>query len=207
MKKKIFVTLLLLVIAFQMLPTKIFANEEVIVSVQNMEVSKEANEIKVNINLENIATSELKPIGIKLDLFYDTDLLEYESCIKGSVAGFSSFLVEQDYPEESRVRIGLVSVDEIGEDGSIFQIKFKVKDASLKEKSEFRITVKELTSGSGDKIDFETKNGEIHFTDEVVTDKEEDTENNDTLKFALPIIVAVILAVIVLIMKKKSKAK
>ena len=85
------------------------ANAEISFSVDSLNDVEKSSNITVNIKGENFENASKKPNGIKFDLFYDSSLLEFVSAQKGDAVS-SAIDLNENYTDEGRVRIGIVSL-------------------------------------------------------------------------------------------------
>ena len=166
----IFLTLLLVGI----LTINVHASEKITFSIDNLNDVEQGSNITLTLKGENFEDANPKPIGIKLDVFYDADVLEYISAEKGSVVG-STMALHENYTDEGRIRIGIVSFTSIDKSGDLYSIQFKVKDNLQVSNSDVRIEISEVSDSSGNEIDADVKNATITF--KGVEKTEQNVEN------------------------------
>ena len=149
----IFLTLLLVGI----LTINVHASEKITFSIDNLNDVEQGSNITLTLKGENFEDANPKPIEIKVDVFYDADVLEYISAEKGSVVG-STMALHENYTDEGRIRIGIVSFTSIDKSGDLYSIQFKVKDNLQVSNSDVRIEISEVSDSSGNEIDADVKN-------------------------------------------------
>lgn len=164
MKYKINFIITIILIVIELLTIKVNANESakfklLVNSVENI---KSGEEITLKIKLDNISKDESEISGIKFDVFYDKDNLEFVSAEKLNVASGSIDLY-QDYPEEGRIRIGLISLTGINKSGELYEVTLKTKELITKKEVNIRIETKEVIDKNNNEIECEVENGVIKF--------------------------------------------
>ncbi len=172
MKHKFGIIILIILLVNLLFITNVNANGEIEFSIDGKEQVKSGDTISLIIRASNMENQEKKPVGIKLDVYYEKELLEFVSAQKKDVAN-NSFELNQNYPEEGRIRIGIVSMYSIDKSGELYEVKFKAKENLSKEQTEVRIEVNELIDGDDNEIPSTVKNGIVSF------DKTQVTENNN----------------------------
>lgn len=107
--------------------------------------------VTVSIYMENV-NEEIVTLG--LDLKYDTSKLEYINSKAGKDLK-ATLKLDEDFPEESRVAIGIIAMNGLKNNGLYYQITFKVKDDSSNIPLE--ISLREATNSDGKDIQVETQ--------------------------------------------------
>lgn len=167
--------ILIISIAFGIITVK--ASDRISFSVNNINDVEKGSNITVVVQARNLENASQKPIGIKLDLFYDSDVLEYVSAEKGNDAG-SAIALHENYTEEGRIRIGLVSFLEMNKSGEFYTVQFKVKDNANVTTSELKLELSEVSDSSGNQIECDVQNATISFKGVVAdSEKQENTQN------------------------------
>lgn len=185
MKYKISFILAIILIVIILLTIKVNANANakfklLVNSVENI---KSGEKITLKINLDNISKDESEISGIKFDVFYDKDNLEFVSAKKLNVASGSMDLY-QDYPEEGRIRIGLISLTGINKSGELYEITLKTKELITKKEVDIRIETKEVIDKNNNEIECEIENGIVKFEGIAVENTEQmvqETEANQKI--------------------------
>ena len=154
--------ILLVIILFSIGFYVCYANSNVYIEAESKTV--DANEFSVKLKMDNVDKNN--PLaGIKLDLFYDNDLLEVTGVKKIKGAG-SSVDLHENYANEGRLRICLISVLGISNSGEFYEISFWViNNDKIDNQTELKIDVKEISDKEGNVIDADTKSGIIEFND------------------------------------------
>ena len=153
------------------------ANAEISFSVDSLNEVEKSSNIAVNIKGENFENASKKPNGIKFDLFYDSSLLEFVSAQKGDAVS-SAIDLNENYTDEGRVRIGIVSLTSINKSGIFYQVTFKVKDNISVNSSDLKLEMKEVSNSSGEELETTVKNGVINFKRSDVQKSEETEDGN-----------------------------
>lgn len=153
------------------------ANAEISFSVDSLNDVEKSSNITVNIKGENFENASKKPNGIKFDLFYDSSLLEFVSAQKGDAVS-SAIDLNENYTDEGRVRIGIVSLTSINKSGIFYQVTFKVKDNISVNSSDLKLEMKEVSNSSGEELETTAKNGVINFKRSDVQKSEETEDGN-----------------------------
>ncbi len=107
--------------------------------------------VTVNIYMEDV-NEEIVSLG--LDLKYDTSKLEYVNSKAGKDLK-ATLKLDENFPEESRVAIGIISMTGLKNNGLYYQITFKVKDDSSNIPLE--LSLREATNSDGKDIPIETR--------------------------------------------------
>lgn len=134
-------------------------------------------------NSENIIVSiymkdvNTKIVTLGLDLKYDTSKLEYVSSKAGKDLK-ATLKLDENFPEESRVAIGIIAMSGLKNDGLYYQITFKVKDSSSNIPLE--ISLREATDSDGNDIQVDMQGAEIKITKEEV--KQEERKNIEPIQ-------------------------
>ncbi len=127
-------------------------------------------------NSENVTVSiymkdvDTKIVTLGLDLKYNTSKLEYVSSKAGKDLK-ATLKLDENFPEESRVAIGIIAMSGLKNNGLYYQITFKVKDDS--KNIPLEISVREATDSDENDIPIKTQGAEIKITKEK-TEKKED---------------------------------
>lgn len=158
-------------------------------SVDSVEGVKKGDTITLKIKASNVAEQESKISGIKFDAYYDTENLEFVSAEKLDAAS-GGIDLNENYPEEGRVRIGIVSLTGLNKSGELYEVTLKAKENITKSEVEIRIETKEVVDSNNNEIPCETKNGTIKFAESAISNPENTEEktapsveeNNDESK-------------------------
>lgn len=155
------ISVILLVFILLILSQEIKANSTINLKIESKEVNSEEFTIKIigdNIDKNNTIS------GIKMDLFYDKDTFQVIDGSKLKAAG-SAINLYENYANEGRVRIGIVSMLGMSKSGELYEIKFKITNTEkLNNNSEFKLSIKEVTDEQGNILDTSTENGIITFS-------------------------------------------
>ena len=122
--KQLLVISILIFIVLLIFPSLCFADSEMTIYAESKTVSEENFSIKII--GENFDESK-ELAGIKLDIFYDNTAFKFVDAKKMKASGMAITLHE-NYANEGRVRIGIVSLTGLSTSGELYEIKFKVID-------------------------------------------------------------------------------
>ena len=122
-----------------------------------------SEEVSVNIFMKNVNTNI---VAFSLSLKYDIDKLEFINAKAGKDLKATMKLAE-DFPEESRVGMGAVSLSGFEQDGLYYTLLFKVKDDENKN-IPLELVLKECTDKNGDDIECKTEDGKIVFSKDEI---------------------------------------
>ena len=162
MKTIMQVILLALIIITILFTSKVNASSGIEFSINNKEGVKAGDTFSLIIRIDNVPEQNKKKEGIKLDVLYENNLLEFVSASKkDAVSG--AIDLSQNYPEEGRIRIGVVSMLSMDKSGELYEVTFKAKNDLIKSESEVRIEIKELIDADNNEIPYTVKNGTIKF--------------------------------------------
>mgnify|MGYP005783547007 CR=1 FL=1 len=180
--KKIIIILLTLILIISVNSIKVNASEKIVFSVNNISDAEKGSNVTVILKGENLEEASPKPIGIKLDVFYDSNVLEYVSAEKGEAAG-SAITLHENYTDEGRIRIGIVSFMDINKSGEMYLIQFKVKDNVNVSSSDIKLEIAEVSDSSGNEISCDVQNATITIKGnqniEDQAGKQEEASNDD----------------------------
>lgn len=159
------------------------ATSPVELSIDSKEGVKRGETITLNIKIQNVQEQTKKIVGLKFDIYYDINNFEFVSASKLDAAS-GTIDLNENYPGEGRVRVGIVSLMGLSKSGDLYELKLKVKENITKNVSEIKIETKEVIDGENNEIPVEIKNGNIKFegyntTSEINTkeDKQEEDSN------------------------------
>lgn len=167
------ISIILVCVILIILSPKIRADSNINLKVESKQVDSE--EFSVKISVDSIVDSIS---GIKMDLYYDNTSFQVVDGKKLSAAGGSIDLYE-NYANEGRVRIGIVSIIGMSKPGDLYEIKFKILNTTnLDNKAEFKLTVKETTDNNGNTLETSTEDGIITFSGINIENKNEKDEDS-----------------------------
>lgn len=183
MRTTIKIILLTLFMIFSLFIGKVNADSNIEFSIESKEGVKAGDTVSFIIRMDNVSEQDKKPVGIKLDVYYEKDLLEFVSAEKKDVAN-GSIDLNQDYPEEGRIRIGVVSISAIKNSGELYAVTFKVKNDITKNEAEVRLEINELIDADDNEIPYTVKNGIIKFEGVQVqnTSQQNDEQENENVQ-------------------------
>ena len=183
MRTTIKIILLTLFMIFSLFIGKVNADSNIEFSIESKEGVKAGDTVSFIIRMDNVSEQDKKPVGIKLDVYYEKDLLEFVSAEKKDVAN-GSIDLNQDYPEEGRIRIGVVSISAIKNSGELYAVTFKVKNDITKNEAEVRLEINELIDADDNEIPYTVKNGIIKFEGAQVqnTSQQNDEQENENVQ-------------------------
>lgn len=121
------------------------------VYVETPETAKVGDVITAKVMVDSIDSSA---VGLKLDVQYDADRLEYVSDQAGEKAK-GTMNLSKHVPEEQRVRVGIVALLGLRENGCYYEVQFKVKEVASTTTS-IDVKVAELTDSSGTELAYTT---------------------------------------------------
>lgn len=156
---------------------KVYAVLKFELSVDRIKDVEAGKTVTLIIRGDNISEQENKISGIKFDIFYDTNNLEFVSADKLDAAS-GTIDLNENYPEEGRIRIGMVSLTGLNKSGELYKIELKAKEKLNKKEVEIRLEPKEIIDKENNEIPCEVKNGAITFKEKTGESKEEIIEEN-----------------------------
>lgn len=122
-----------------------------------------SDKVTLNIRMENIESAE-KIVALGINVKYDASKLEFT----GSKAGKdlkATIKHDQDFPEEGRFSIAIISVSGLSKDGLYYSATFRVKEG-VKENIPIELEVSEATDSDGNNINIETTGTIIKLSSE-----------------------------------------
>jgi hypothetical protein len=158
------------IIFFIFLSSKVYATSKPTFYIEDCIKYENSDEVSVNICMKN-ADSNL--VTFSLNLNYDPNKLEFVNSKAGSDLNATMKLAE-DFPEESRVGIGAVSLSGFKNNGIYYTILFKVKGTD--DDIPLSLEVREATNNSGDDIECEVENTKITFSENEATMQKSEVE-------------------------------
>ena len=102
--------------------------------------------VSLNINIENLE-SKLHVLG--LDIKYDTSKLEFVSAKQNKNIN-STMKLAENFPEENRVAIGMMSVEGFKQTGTYYTVTFKVLNDN--EDIPVQLSIREATDDEGNNV-------------------------------------------------------
>lgn len=171
--------ILIIIIAFGAITVK--ASDKITFSVEDINDVEPASTINVVVQAKNLENASQKPIGIKLDLLYNPDVIEYISAEKGKNAG-SAIALHENYTDEGRIRIGLVSFADMNQSGEYYSVQFKVKDNISVASTPITLEVAEVSDSSGNAINCNIQNAIISFKGVTTQENPKQEEKDDANK-------------------------
>lgn len=114
--------------------------------------------VTVNLYMKN-ADSALVTLGF--DLKYDTSKLKYVNSKAGKDLNATMKLAE-DFPEASKISVGILSLSGLKNDGLYYSFTFEVLDS--KENIPLELYLKEAVNNSGEDVKIELQGGEIKIS-------------------------------------------
>lgn len=157
------ITLAFIVVFFVLFVPKIYAASVPTFYIDDSIKYQNSNEVSVNIFLKDVNP---EMVTFSVSLKYDTEKLEFLNSKAGKDLKATMKLAE-DFPEESRVGIGAVSLSGFKTDGLYYTILFKVKDGVSKN-IPLELELKECTDKEGNDIECKTENGKIVFSKDEI---------------------------------------
>lgn len=177
MKKKLEYLFVFAFIFFLLGTIKVNASSKFELSVNSQEGVQKGETITLIIRGDNISEQEKKIAGIKFDVFYDTDNLEFVSAEKLEAAS-GTIDLNENYTEEGRIRIGIVSLIGLNKSGELYQVVLRAKETLNTTETEIRLEAKEIVDSENNEISCETKNGTIQFVGNIEqTSQAQETTN------------------------------
>jgi len=181
MKCKKILGIMILCVCFMGMYT-VQAADETKVYIEVPDSAKPGDTITAKVMVDTINTAA---VGLKLDVQYDADTLEYVSDQAGEKAK-GTMNLSKHVPEEERVRVGIVALLGLKENGCYYEVQFKVKDVA-KTTTEVGVKVAELTDSSGTELAYTTSSANLQvegLAPEVEQNKKpqenvEDTKTNE----------------------------
>lgn len=180
MNKKITNILLLTIMIILLLSSKIYASPKFELSINGLDEVESGQTITFKIRGDNIPEQQSKIAGITFDVMYDKDNLEFVSCKKLDAAN-GTIDLNENYPEEGRVRIGIVSLIGLNNSGELYEVTLKTKQTFTKMETELRLITSEVIDSKDNEIPTEVRNKTIKFKGEIV-EKEEVNQTSANLK-------------------------
>lgn len=171
--------ILIIIIAFGAITVK--ASDKITFSVEDINDVEPGSTINVVVQAKNLENASQKPIGIKLDLLYNPDVIEYISAEKGKNAG-SAIALHENYTDEGRIRIGLVSFADMNQSGEYYSVQFKVKDNISVASTPITLEVAEVSDSSGNAINCDVQNAIISFKGVTTQENPKQEEKDDANK-------------------------
>ena len=171
--------ILIIIIAFGAITVK--ASDKIIFSVEDINDVESGSTINVVVQAKNLENASQKPIGIKLDLLYNPDVIEYISAEKGKNAG-SAIALHENYTDEGRIRIGLVSFADMNQSGEYYSVQFKVKDNISVASTPITLEVAEVSDSSGNAINCDIQNAIISFKGVTIQENPKQEDDDDANK-------------------------
>lgn len=145
------------------------------VYVETPETAKVGDVITAKVMVDSIDSSA---VGLKLDVQYDADRLEYVSDQAGEKAK-GTMNLSKHVPEEQRVRVGIVALLGLKENGCYYEVQFKVKEVASTTTS-IDVKVAELTDSSGTELAYTTNTTNLRIEgSEPVQEQETPKEEPD----------------------------
>jgi hypothetical protein len=158
------------IIFFMLLSSKAYATSKPTFYLEDCIKYEDSDEVSVNICMKN---ADPNLVTFSLNLNYDSNKLEFVNSKAGSSLNATMKLVE-DFPEESRVGIGAVSLSGFKNNGTYYTVLFKVKGTD--DDIPLSLEVREATNNSGDDIECEVENNKITFSENKATMQKSEVE-------------------------------
>ena len=165
------ILILIVIILNVLICSQVNASSKIKFSVEDVKDVERSSTITVKIKGENIENCDEKLVGLKFDLYYNNEQLEYISSKKGEAVS-GTFDLSENYEDEGRVRIGIVTLSSINTSGTFYELTFKVKDDIKEQTGTFKIEVKEASSEDGKQLECDTQDGTITYISDLVNKNE-----------------------------------
>lgn len=172
--------MIIVVILSILFSTKVNANSNISFIVEDIKNVEKSSTITAIIKGENLENSTEKLSGLKFDLYYDNEQLEYVSSKKGDAVS-NVFDLSENYSDESRVRVGMITLSSLDKSGVFYEVTFKVKDTLKEETGTFRIDIKEASTADGNQLNVETQNGTITYIGNFINENKSEQKNEQNM--------------------------
>ena len=180
MKSKAIMMLIVIILSV-IFCNQVNASSNIKILVEGVKDVEKNSTITAIIRGENLENSSEKLSGLKFDLYYDNEQLEYVSSKKGDAVS-NVFDLSENYSDEGRVRVGIVTLSSIETSGIFYEITFEVKDTFKEPTGTFRIDIKEASTAEGNELNVETQNGTITYIGDFTNENNAEQENELNLE-------------------------
>jgi len=144
------------------------------VFIEAPETAKVGDVITAKVMVDNVDSNA---VGLKLDVQYDADTLEYVSDQAGEKAK-GTMNLSKHVPEEQRVRVGLVALLGLKENGCYYEVQFKVKEVASTT-TKIDVKVSELTNSEGTELTYTTNAASLNVEGTAPAEAEPQEERQE----------------------------
>ena len=146
---------ILIIVSLMMLvlPLFSFADSDPMMYIENV-TQNENNNVDLNIIMENIETSR-KLVALRIDVKYDPSMLEFVQSKAGKDLK-ATIKYDEDFPDEGRFSIAILSVGGLNKDGLYYSATFKIKEG-ITEDIPINLEIGEAADEDGNAINIKTQ--------------------------------------------------
>lgn len=146
------------------LQTFSFAEGTPKVYIEGIEKDENSDKVNLNIIMENIESAN-KMVALRIDVKYDPEKLEFINSKAGKDLK-ATIKYDEDFPDEGRFSIAILSVGGLSKNGLYYTATFKIKDGVTKD-IPIGLEIGEATDDDGHSIKIDTEGTTIKLSSDA----------------------------------------